>query len=150
MMPVVSPDVWAAMCIFAEARNQPFDGQVAVAITIRERMRLKHFSDGTVVGTVWRPAQYSWTLSSDAQRTRVLSVDAESPAWLTAVQAWEASEGSDLLPPGTVSYYNPAAVARKPAWAISDEFEFVRRIGAHLFYRLSRVAGRGKLLEGGK
>lgn len=150
MTAVVSPDVWGAMCIYAEARNQPFDGQVAVGITIRERMRLKHFSDGTVVGTVWKPAQYSWTLSTDAQRQRVLAVEADTDAWHTAVQAWEASEGSDLLPPGTVSYYNPAAVARKPAWAISDEFEFVRRIGAHLFYRLARVAGRGKLLEGGK
>lgn len=149
MTPVVSPDVWAAMCIFAEARNQPFDGQVAVAITIRERMRLKHFSDGTVVGTVWRPAQYSWTLSSDPQRQRVLAVDAESPAWLTAQQAWEASEGSDLLPPGTVSYFNPDTVA-EPGWARSTEFEFVRRIGAHAFYRLAKVARQGIINGGGR
>lgn len=149
MTPAVAPAVWAAMCIWAEARNQPFDGQVAVGISIRERMRLRHFSDGTVVGTVWRPSQFSWTLATDPQRARVLAVDAESDTWITAQQAWEASEGSTLLPPGTVSYYNPAAVPRTPGWAVSDEFEFVRQIGDHRFYRLARVA-RGNILRGGQ
>lgn len=136
MMYAIAPDVWGAMNIYAEARNQPFAGQVAVGFVVRERMRLRHFSDGTVVGTIWRPAQFSWTLSSDAQRQRVLMADRESQAWITAAQAWEASEGSTLLPPGTVSYH--AVSIPKPAWARSAEFALVRQIGDHLFYRLTK------------
>lgn len=133
----VAPDVWGAMNIYAEARGEPFDGQVGVGFVVRERMRLRHFSDGTVVGTVWRPAQFSWTLSTDPQRARVLAADAESAAWITARLAWERSEGSDLLPPGTVSYHSDRIAV--PDWAKSPDFTFVRKIGAHLFYRLTRL-----------
>ena len=136
-MLVIASSIWGAMNIYAEARGEPFPGQVAVGFVTRERMRLRHFSDGTVLGTVWRPSQFSWTLANDPQRARVLAADDSDPRWTSAMDAWEQSEGSDILPPGTVSYHNDKIPL--PSWAKSDQFEFVRKIGAHLFYRLRRL-----------
>lgn len=137
MTQAIHPDIWGAMNIYAEARGQPFYGQVAVGFVVRERMRLRYFSDGTVVGTIWRPYQFSWTLSSDPQRMRVLGATNDSIEWRDAAAAWAQSEGSDILPLGTVSYHNDK-IAR-PNWAKSEEFVFVRPIGAHLFYRLRNL-----------
>lgn len=140
-MRVVNEDTWGIMNILAEARGEPFEGQVAVGISVRERMRLRYASDGTVVGTVWAPSQFSWTLSTDEQRQRVLSADDEEEAWITAKLAWEQSEGSDLLPKGTVHYY-AAFLDKKgkaPRWAKSPRLQFVRQIGGHKFYKLKEV-----------
>lgn len=127
---VVSDDIWGAMNIFAEARGEPFMGQVAVGNVVRERMRLRHFSDGTVAGTVWRPSQFSWTRSDDPQRMRVLVADDETDAWQTAQKAWVESATRRSVPEGTVLYH---AHYVTPGWA--KRAQFVKRIGAHLFYR---------------
>jgi spore germination cell wall hydrolase CwlJ-like protein len=133
---VVSDDVYGALNIFAEARGEPFEGQVAVGNVVRERMRLKYASDGTVVGTVWKSNQFSWTLSSDPQRIRVMRVDDEDPAWVEAMTAWKASETTKVVPSGTVLYH---AEHVNPWWAESSAVRFVKRIGRHLFYTEERA-----------
>lgn len=135
-MRVVPDEVWGPLNILAEARGEPFDGQVAVGFVTRERMRLGYFSDGSVLGTVWRPKQFSWTLASDKQRHRVMAADDEDQAFITAKVAWEQSEGSDILPPGTVLYH---ADYVRPGWATSHKVQFVRQIGRHLFYKLKEA-----------
>jgi spore germination cell wall hydrolase CwlJ-like protein len=141
-MYVIAPAIWGALNILAEARGEPYPGQVAVGFVTRERARLRYMSDGSITGTVWAPGQFSWTLSTDKQRLRVLKATEEENAWITAKLAWEDSEGSDLLPAGTVHYYAAwmdTAPGGPPAWAKSPLLEFVRQIGGHKFYRLRQL-----------
>ena len=63
-MRLVSDDAWAIMNIWIEARGEPYEGRVAVGRVMRNRMRLKFFSDGTVSNTVLYPYQFSGWNSS--------------------------------------------------------------------------------------
>ena len=127
----VIPDaIWGPLCIYAEARGEPFEGQVAVGNVIRHRTAQRHFSKGTVVSTVTTPWQFSWMNSDDKQRTRVLSVLRNDPAWVEAESAWEESEKREEV--GAALWYHADYVA--PSWARANGIRFVKRIGRHLFY----------------
>lgn len=131
MARVIPDDVWGPACIRAEARGEPFEGQVAVGEVVRRRTREKHFSRGTTVSTVTWPYQFSWMNTQDQQREAALAVDDEDPSWKSAVRAWEESATSDLVP-GALFYH---ADYVSPDWAKANAIEFVKRIGRHLFYR---------------
>lgn len=49
-----------ALNIYQEAGGEPDEGKAAVARVVRNRMRAKFFSDGTVTGTVLAKDQFSW------------------------------------------------------------------------------------------
>lgn len=132
-MRLLSDDHLGALTIFGEASGEPFKGKVAIGITIRNRMRHGYASDGTVAGTVLRAHQYSmWRYP----RPWILLADDEHESVRECVQAWEESEGSDLLPSDVVLYHTKATPKGvktwPPAWA--DRVKFVRQIGRHLFY----------------
>jgi spore germination cell wall hydrolase CwlJ-like protein len=135
-MRLIQEDIWGIMNIFAEARGEPFEGQVAVGNVVRERMRLKYASDGTVVGTIWKPKQFSWTLGSDPQRVRVLSADDDEAGWVDAAKAWYMSGVQQKVPRGTVLYH---ADHVQPYWTNRARFE--KQIGRHLFYSDPTVNG---------
>ena len=128
---VISDDVWGILCVFAESRGEPYEGQVAVGSVIRNRTERKHFSGGTVASTVAAPHQFSWMNTSDAQRIRVLSGTWEDPAMTTAAKAW--FESAKNRPVGDALYYHADYV--QPYWATAHGIVFVKRIGRHLFYR---------------
>jgi spore germination cell wall hydrolase CwlJ-like protein len=128
--PVINPDCLAALCIFAEARGEPWEGQVAVGNVVRNRMARRYASDGTVHDTVLRPLQFSWTNSSDKQRVRVFQCDDEDPRYLRAMAAWRASAKKRLVD-GAVLYHSTAV---NPGWAKAATVKLVRQIGAHVFY----------------
>lgn len=130
-MRVIPDDMWGPLCIFAEARGEPFHGQVAVGNVIRNRMRKAYFSDGTVSSTVLWPYQFSWMNTKDHQRTRVLEVDMEDQRLATAIRAWQRSAEEDVVPPETVLYH---AHYVDPDWARSPRTREVARVGAHIFY----------------
>ena len=127
---VIPDDIWGILCIFAEARGEPYEGQVAVGCVIRNRTSRKFFSNGTVVDTVTKPHQFSWMNTGDAQRSRVLSVLHSDPAWRVATKAWYESEVAHLVDDAV--FYHASYV--QPYWAKVQGVEFVKRIGSHLFY----------------
>ena len=133
---VISDDTWGILCVFAEARSEPYEGQVAVGNVVRNRTKLRFFSHGTVASTVLEPYQFSWTNTSDAQRTRVFSAMREDPAWRVAARAWFESEFNFVV--GDALFYHTDAV--HPEWAKANGIEFVRRIGRHLFWRRKDAA----------
>lgn len=49
-----------ALNVYEEAGGEPDDGKAAIALVVKNRMRLKFFSDGTIPGTVLRRDQFSW------------------------------------------------------------------------------------------
>lgn len=128
---IIPDDHFAILCIFAEARGEPFEGQVAVGNVIRNRTREKYFSDGTVASTVTKPWQFSWMNTVDEQRCRVLSACWEEPEIKIAQSAWQASESTNEV--GDALFYHADYV--HPTWAKAQSIEFVKRIGRHLFYR---------------
>ena len=130
----ITDDALAIVTLWMEARGQPFEGKRAVAEVIRNRMRLRYMSDGTVAGTVLRAQQFSCWNSSDPQRIKGAQIDDSHPEVLACAEAWSRAKGPDFVLPGdAVMYLNPAAVTRQPAWAQPDRRVAV--IGAHSFYR---------------
>ena len=58
-MKLFDDDALAIATIWQEAEGEPYDAKVAVGEVIRERMRRKYNSDGTIAGTVGRRFQFS-------------------------------------------------------------------------------------------
>lgn len=139
MLPLLPPVCLAAATIRMEADAEPYLGKLAVATVIRERMRLKYSSDGTVAGTVLRPLQFSGWNTADPNRIRVCQAMMEDPATQEALRAWKESA---TVPPdflhGAVLYHaTPVILAHLglavPRWA--HMASFIQQIGNHLFYR---------------
>ena len=139
----------AVATLLGEAGNEPYLGKLAVAKTIRNRMRLGYFSDGTVAGTVLRPVQFSMWNTKDRGRISACKALLDDERVREAQLAWfESATKSPEL--GTwfdeVTLYHADYV--KPYWA--PNVKFVRKIGRHLFYldavwldrRAKRVAAK--------
>ena len=145
-----------ALCVWDEARGEEQDGRAAVARVIKNRMRLKYESDGTVYGTVLRYHQFSgfWFTMQNGEYTpiafdedeaeiqaRLLLTQAQRMlVWQDCLDAWSevvagTYEGEDYahLTDDTVLYLNPGIVKTLPVWATPETF--VTRIGHHDFYR---------------
>lgn len=144
-----------ALCVYDEARGEDADGKAAVARVVLNRMRKRYASDGTVVGTVLRPGQFSgfWFDFVGGHYTRVCRTVAEAQeraenkladalkhptSWAacasaaTAVQAGTYhSPAYDMLTDDAVLYLNPSI--SKADWATPDKH--VCDIGHHAFYR---------------
>lgn len=144
-MRVISEDALAIITIYQEASGEPWDGKVAVAEVIRNRMREKYMSDGTVSGTVLRASQFSgWNTDAGAVRLKSLRIDADDPVVLDCRKAWSAAQQQSNLAKGAVLYLNPQAVLKRagrlPAWAAAphdpltlDAARVVATIGRHVF-----------------
>lgn len=131
-MRLVPDDAWAVMTIWQEARSEPYMGMLAVAEVIRNRMRAKFFSDGTVVGTVLRDRQFSGWNNRDPNRIPSAQIRIDSSFVWQCAKAWDeamARPGSQVAQ-GAFSYFNPAVVV--PPWKV--DFRLVATIGAHEFY----------------
>lgn len=132
-MRAISDETFAAITILSEAEGESHDGKIAVAEVIRNRMRQRFFSDGTVIGTCFLRLQFSvWNDDpmDNRRAVRMLSIDDCDPRFLDALTAWRES-GDTSLVPYAVQYYNPKLV--HPAWA--GDFDWVRSIGNHSFLK---------------
>lgn len=130
MTRVVPDDVWGALTVWAEARGEPYAGQVAVARVIRNRVRLGWAHD--VVGVVLAPYQFSCYNTQDPNRLAAARIDSDDPEVQSARRAWEESETNDAGIGDAVMYYAPRGVDHPPSWATKEKF--VITIGHHFFY----------------
>jgi N-acetylmuramoyl-L-alanine amidase len=128
-----------ALNVYHEARNQPFEGQLAVAHVTLNRLE-DSLGSISVCDVVYRGRDFSWT--SDPAKRRAKS-PREAIAWETAQRvARMALEDRDADPVGGSTFFHTVGVL--PDWAAA--FVRVRQIGDHIFYARARRA-RG-LLEG--
>ena len=134
-MRIVSSDALAIATIWQEAAGEPYEGKLAVAAVIRNRMKSKYQSDGTVEGTVLRDYQFSgWnTDPKDTLRERSMRLDDTDPVVMECAKAWKESA---LIDPthGAVLYFAPRGVTKTPAWASAESVKLVRVIQNHKFY----------------
>ena len=115
-----------ALNVYHESRNQPLEGQLAVAHVTLNRLDLERFP--TVCDVVFRDGYFSWT--KDPHKVN---------GWPSDSAAWEMAQRV-----ARVALVNPAAdpvkgstyfhtVSIEPDWA--PHMVRVARIGDHVFYR---------------
>ena len=123
-----SEDDLAALTIYLEARGESFAGKLAVAAVIRNRMKMKYQSDGTVKGTVLKYRQFQpW----NRQQPHQVFVNFNNRRMQDSILAWQlVQDGRDVVG-GALLFYNPR-IARTPLWARVGQK--VATIGGHEFY----------------
>lgn len=114
-----------AAAVYFEARNEPLEGQLAVAQVVLNRTRSGRYP-ATICAVVTQPAQFSFIRAG-----RFPAADRNCDAWRTAVGI--ARVARDRLSPSVapnVLWYHATYVA--PAWG--PRLNRVRQIGTHIFY----------------
>lgn len=107
-----------ARCVYAEARGEPYTGQVAVAAVVLNRVKSASFPN-TIAGVIYQP--YAFTAVNDGQ----INLTPNSTAYKAAQDAlngWDPTYGC-------LYYYNPATATSSWIWSRQT----VLTIGKHVF-----------------
>ena len=95
-----------AKCIYAEARGEPYTGQVAVGAVILNRVRSSKFPN-SISGVIYQP--YAFTCVSDGQINLTPDATAKKAAQ-DALNGWDPTNGC-------LYYYNPATATSSWIWS---------------------------------
>jgi len=107
-----------AKCVYAEARGEPYEGQVAVAAVVLNRVESSSFPN-TVAGVIYQP--WAFTSVTDGQINYEPDTTAYNAA-RDAMNGWDPTYGC-------LFYYNPAIATS--SWIYSRQV--VTTIGDHVF-----------------
>lgn len=107
-----------ARCVHAEARGEPYTGQVAVAAVILNRVKSASFPN-TIAGVIYQP--YAFTAVDDGQINLTPNQTAYKAAQ-DALNGWDPTYGC-------LYYYNPATATSSWIWSRQT----VVTIGKHVF-----------------
>lgn len=109
-----------ANAVYGEARGEPYEGQVAIAAVILNRVKNANFPN-TVAGVIFEPLAF--TAVADGQIWLEPDETAKR-AVMDAINGWDPTGG-------LLYYYNPATATSQ--WMFNREV--VLRIGNHVFVR---------------
>ena len=109
-----------ARCVYAEARGEPYTGQVAIAAVVLNRVKSSSFPN-TVSGVIYQ--KNAFTCVNDGQINLTPNSSAYSAA-KDALNGWYPTNGC-------LYYYNPATATSKWIWSLKVEL----KIGKHSFAR---------------
>ena len=109
-----------ARAVYGEARGEPFEGQVAVAAVIMNRIRSPLFPN-TISGVIFQPLAF--TAVADGQFYLTPNTEAFHAAQL-AVNGWDPSGGA-------LYYFNPRTATSAWIWTRP----YIKTIGRHRFLR---------------
>lgn len=104
--------------VYGEARGEPYEGQVAVAAVILNRVEHPDFPD-TVGGVIFQPG--SFTAVADGQIWLTPNERAKE-AVIDAINGWDPSENA-------IYYFNPITATSKWIWSRPQ----IKKIGLHVF-----------------
>ncbi|HHT68399.1 MAG TPA: hypothetical protein GXZ85_03970 [Firmicutes bacterium] len=107
-----------ARVVRAEAQGEPYDGQVAVAAVILNRVNHPEFPN-TIPGVVYEPLAFSVVANGQVNK----------PADKSAVQAAHCALNGLDTSGGALYFYNPAKT--KSSWIRSRTV--IKKIGDHIF-----------------
>jgi len=132
---MILPDLLAISTIMAEAGNQPLEGMTAVGEVIRNRAARKYNSDGSIIGTILGPFQFScW--NHDPTNRRLMIRNLNNLVFFPATQggraalAWNNSKTSKITN-GAVLYHTTSI---SPAWVNAPGVNKTVEIADHIFY----------------
>ena len=107
-----------AKMVYAESRGEPFEGQVAVASVILNRVKDGRFPN-TVPGVIYQPGAFSpvqnGQLYQAPNATAYKAVD-------NALKGWDASGGA-------IYFFNPSTATSSWIWSR----QIIKKIGKHYF-----------------
>jgi len=109
-----------AKAIYGEARGEPFEGQVAIAAVILNRVRSPLFPN-TIAGVIFEPLAF--TAVADGQFYLAPNEEAYRAAQL-ALDGWDPTGGA-------LYYFNPATATSPWIWSRP----YIKTIGRHRFCR---------------
>lgn len=107
-----------ARCVYAEARGEPYLGQVAVAAVVLNRVKSAKFPN-TVSGVIYQP--WAFTCVNDGQINYSPNSSALQAA-KDALNGWDPTNGC-------LYYYNPATATSRWIWSLT----IMLSIGSHNF-----------------
>jgi len=107
-----------AKCVYAEARGEPYTGQVAIAAVVLNRVKDSRFPN-TISGVIYQPQAF--TAVADGQINLTPDQTAINAA-NDALNGWDPTYGC-------LYYYNPATATSKWIWSLP----VVLKIGRHNF-----------------
>lgn len=107
-----------ARCVYAEARGEPYTGQVAIAAVVLNRVKSPSFPN-TIAGVIYQP--YAFTAVDDGQINLTPNQTAYKAAQ-DALNGWDPTYGC-------IYYYNPATATSSWIWSR----KVVLSIGRHNF-----------------
>ena len=114
-----SSDIYLlAKCVYAEARGEPYEGQVAVAAVILNRVANPQFPN-TIAGVIYQP--WAFTAVNDGQ----INLEPNQTAYNAARDAMNGWDPTN----GCIYYYNPVTATNK--WILNRQI--VLTIGKHVF-----------------
>lgn len=109
-----------ARCVYAEARGEPYTGQVAIAAVVLNRVESPSFPN-TISGVIYQKGAF--TCVSDGQINLTPNQTAYNAA-RDALNGWDPTNGC-------LYYYNPATATSKWIWSLKVQIT----IGRHSFAR---------------
>ena len=107
-----------ARCVYAEARGEPYTGQVAIAAVVLNRVKSASFPN-TISGVIYQP--WAFTAVNDGQ-INLTPNDTAYKAAQDALNGWDPTYGC-------IYYYNPATATSSWIWSR----KIVLKIGKHNF-----------------
>jgi N-acetylmuramoyl-L-alanine amidase len=107
-----------ARCVHAEARGEPYLGQVAVAAVILNRVKSSSFPN-SISGVIYQPGAFTCVADGQINLT----------AGQSSINASNAALNGDDPTYGCLYYYNPATATSKWIWSLTVTL----RIGKHSF-----------------
>ncbi len=108
-----------ARLVFAEARGEPFEGQIAVAAVVLNRLKHPGFPD-TVPGVIYQPRQF------ESVDNRTINQTPDDLAYLAVLEARKGVDPTD----GSVFFWNPRKVSAS-SWVWTQTVRL--QIGDHVF-----------------
>lgn len=109
-----------ARAVNGEARGEPYEGQVAVAAVILNRVKHSSFPN-SISGVIYQPGAF--TAVSDGQiNVPIASNSTVYKACQDAMNGWDPTGGA-------IYYFNPDTATNKWIWSRT----FIKQIGKHRF-----------------
>ena len=104
--------------VYGEARGEPYEGQVAVAAVILNRVEHPDFPD-TVGGVIFQPGAFT---AVDDGQIWLTPNERATEAVIDAINGWDPSENA-------IYYFNPITATSKWIWSRPQ----IKKIGLHVF-----------------
>lgn len=104
--------------VYGEARGEPYEGQVAVAAVILNRVEHADFPD-TVGGVIFQPGAFT---AVDDGQIWLTPNERATEAVIDAINGWDPSENA-------IYYFNPITATSKWIWSRPQ----IKKIGLHIF-----------------